>query len=546
MLPPQTREQTGKGADVSLKAIAVCTLILFASSVPAQARGSAPRITSGPTATRDGDAVKITFAVSAPTDVEVAILDGKGRIVRHLAAGRLSENAPEPFKRDSLAQEIIWDGKGDYGEAAEGAAVRVRLGMRIGTVKPTDTGFKLPVKIKATNKPAPQVDPGRMYDVVSEAYSGNLSIRPAGDPDTGAVYYRRNHWDTWYRGQPPDGVPVKVEGLRYVTGDIAFGSDGLIYPIHWGWVTRRLDRSWKPVPFPATGTHGIKTPPRNSRQLDAEGYGDSLGPDTPCLGLDGKLYRLACHPRTGYARLSVWGRDGRLERSGVFPFSRIRHGSVLRVDREGCLYVALNGLPEGTAVPAALEHGYNRHFSGTLVKLRVEGRWQTQGAPPDPEAGKVPRDAAGRAAGVVLDTWTTTWSGNPRWGYVYSGQRGRATMKPTKAFVSNVEWAVPGISWISPPGNCTCNGPWFDLDRFARLFVPDPARSRVHILDSGGNPIAELAGKAGDLRIAWPIRVAAAGDVFVLWDAINHRALAATLEYAATATCPLPPGRREQ
>ena len=504
--------------------------------------GGGARFARPPAVERDGENVRITFTAARPTDATVAIRDARGKIVRHLAAGVLGANAPAPFQKNALAQSLLWDGKDDCGRPVTGAHVRVRLGLKIGPVRPTATGFTLPPKLKPTNKPAPRIDARRMYTVLSEAYSDNWSIRLAGDPETGAICYRRNHWNEWYRGLP-GRQPVRITGLQYVTGDIAFGRDGLVYPIHWGWVTRRLDRSWKPAPFPATRTHGIKAPKRNSRRLDAEGYGDSLGPDTPCLGLDGKLYRLASHPETGYARLSVWGRDGRLERSGVFPFARIRHGSVIRVDRQGCLYVALNGLPEGAKVPPALEHGYYRHFSGTLVKLRVNGRWTKQGAPPDPGAGKLPRDPARRAAGVVLDTWTTTWSGNPRWGYVYAGQRGRPTMKPAKAFVPDVEWAVAGISWISPPGNCTCNGPWFDLDRFGRLFVPDPALSRVRLLDAQGNQIAELARKAGDLFIAWPIRVTAAGDVFAFWDAVNRRVLAVKLEYAATETCPLPTGR---
>jgi len=46
-----------------------------------------PALTSGPSAVRDGDKVKISFAASAPTDVEVAVLDAEGGVVRHLAAG---------------------------------------------------------------------------------------------------------------------------------------------------------------------------------------------------------------------------------------------------------------------------------------------------------------------------------------------------------------------------------------------------------------------------------------------------------------------------
>jgi len=489
-----------------------------------------------PKAVRSGEQVTVTFAVSAATDAEVAVLDAGGKVVRRLGAAALGAKKapPSPFQA-GLSQSIVWDGKDDLGRPVAGVAVRVRLGLRIGPAREVRTGFKLPSRIKPRNAPAKPIDAKRMFETLSEDYSGNWSLRPSGDPDTGAIYYRRNDWSKWTRDDPAGGRPAAVGGLKYVTGDIAFGTDGLIYPIHWGWITRRLDRAWKPAPPAPGGSHGIRAPPRNSPALDAEGFGDSLGPDTPCLGLDGKLYRFASHPKTGYARVHVWGRDGKLEKTGVFPFARIRHGSVIRVDREGRLYVALNGLPEETKASEKLPEHY-RPFLGTLVKLRLKGRWAKAGARPDPDAGKLPADAAKRASGLVLDTWTTTWSGNPRWGYVYSGQRGKPTIKPAKAFVHGVEWAAPGISWISPPGNCVCNGPWFDLDRFGRLFVPDPARSRVRILDGRGNPIAELAGKSGELFIARPIRVAAAGDRLGFWDAGNLRVLSAKIEYAASRT----------
>ncbi len=91
-----------------------------------------------PQAQKVGDRVKITFALSAPTDVEVAITDGEGKVIRHLAAGLLGRNAPEPLKKNSLSQELFWDGKDDLGRAAlpagasgeVGFKVRVRLGLR--------------------------------------------------------------------------------------------------------------------------------------------------------------------------------------------------------------------------------------------------------------------------------------------------------------------------------------------------------------------------------------------------------------------------------
>ncbi|KKK70451.1 hypothetical protein LCGC14_2923850, partial [marine sediment metagenome] len=85
--------------------------------------------TAGPKALRAGGQVKISFAVSAATDVEVAVLDAKGKVVRHLAAGLLGEHALAPLAKGTLKQELTWDGKDDLGKPATGAVrVRVRIG----------------------------------------------------------------------------------------------------------------------------------------------------------------------------------------------------------------------------------------------------------------------------------------------------------------------------------------------------------------------------------------------------------------------------------
>lgn len=85
-----------------------------------------------PLVAKDGDRVKISFTVSAPTDVEVAVVDASGKIVRHLAAGVLGGKnpPPEPLK-SGLAQELIWDGKDDFGKAPATSACKVRV--RAGT-----------------------------------------------------------------------------------------------------------------------------------------------------------------------------------------------------------------------------------------------------------------------------------------------------------------------------------------------------------------------------------------------------------------------------
>jgi DNA-binding beta-propeller fold protein YncE len=111
------------------KPIASLACVLLSASA---ALGAAPKFTRPPTAARVGDGVRITFAVSAPTDCEVAVLDAAGKVVRHLAAGMLgAKEAPPAPLRAGLSQSISWDGRDDHGRRAEGGPfeVRVRLGL---------------------------------------------------------------------------------------------------------------------------------------------------------------------------------------------------------------------------------------------------------------------------------------------------------------------------------------------------------------------------------------------------------------------------------
>ncbi len=108
--------------------------IIVALSVLCGTRAAAgePSFTALPQAQRDGERVRISFAVTAPTDVAVYIEDAAGKVVRHLAAGVLGETPPPPFKARSLAQTLEWDGKADYGKPAVGAPFRVRVGLGLG------------------------------------------------------------------------------------------------------------------------------------------------------------------------------------------------------------------------------------------------------------------------------------------------------------------------------------------------------------------------------------------------------------------------------
>ena len=111
-----------------LVAVAAGALLLGAAAAAGEFA-----FTAKPTATRAGDKVKISFAVSVPTDVAVYVEDAKGEVVRHLVAGVLGGTNPPPAPlKPGLAQEVEWDGKADYGKPAEGGPFKVRVGLGLG------------------------------------------------------------------------------------------------------------------------------------------------------------------------------------------------------------------------------------------------------------------------------------------------------------------------------------------------------------------------------------------------------------------------------
>jgi len=173
-------------------------LLFVIAAMVASAYAAEPdaRFATKPTASRVGDQVKITFAVSAPTDVEVAVLNARGEVVRHLAAGVLGGALPTPAPlKPGLSQTLVWDGKDDLGKAAAGSPfkIRVRAGM----------GVKF----------------GRMI---------------GGDPTTGTVDGMP------YRARV-NGLAVDDEGNLYVKMYSTVGSHG--NSGLWPWHVRKFDRS---------------------------------------------------------------------------------------------------------------------------------------------------------------------------------------------------------------------------------------------------------------------------------------------------------------
>jgi hypothetical protein len=91
---------------------------------------AAARLVDGPTVRREADLVRIAFAIDSPDDVLVQVVDAEGRAVRTLGCGVLGANAPEPFQKDALRQEIAWDGNDADGQPVPpGCRVHVSVGL---------------------------------------------------------------------------------------------------------------------------------------------------------------------------------------------------------------------------------------------------------------------------------------------------------------------------------------------------------------------------------------------------------------------------------
>jgi hypothetical protein len=90
------------------------------------------KFSTKPSASKAGGKVKVAFAVSGKTDVEVTVLDSAGKAVRHLAAGVLggAKAPPVPLKAGT-SQSLEWDMKDDFGKPAKGGPFKVRV--RAGT-----------------------------------------------------------------------------------------------------------------------------------------------------------------------------------------------------------------------------------------------------------------------------------------------------------------------------------------------------------------------------------------------------------------------------
>jgi len=172
--------------------------------------------TQGPRAEKAGGKTKISFEVSRATDVEVAVLDADGKVVRHLAAGVLGPKAPAPLQKGTLKQELVWDGKDDNGKPVVAVKVRVSLGMKPRLEKIIgDNPSKLGGVRGLTVGPA-----GELF--VFHVYG---AIHPSDGTGFCTVFSREGKYLRTIMPWPANTPDEKMKGLKRITLD-----DGRVVP----------------------------------------------------------------------------------------------------------------------------------------------------------------------------------------------------------------------------------------------------------------------------------------------------------------------------
>jgi DNA-binding beta-propeller fold protein YncE/HEAT repeat protein len=336
------------------------------------------------------------------------------------------------------------------------------------------------------------------------------------------VYGTTNNFGQYFRmnGLTGETEYFKTQMAPKANGvtEFSIAPDGTV-GVH---VTREIGRlgpRLRPMPFSATGSYVIRTPGEDCLK-SFYGRGCTVAPN-------GDVYWL--HERGGYGqpmRCSAMNVDGTLKKDSLIVFEDRSVGAI-RVDRQGNVYVLDHLKPLGKPtpdvfrgkVPTDPRDKFTAHY-GSIIKFKPTGgavREADKGIakPLDLKPGQMQFTVAGNKGNYVTDG--ALWS--------YYG-------------VSQIR------SWRNFQG-CKCWTPRFDLDDFARVFVPDQLRNRIVVLDTNGNELLTF-GRYGNvdelgksLVFADPRTVMVSRDAAYVGDMNNQCVVRVKLSYNVTAAVPV-------
>ncbi|MBA4389187.1 MAG: hypothetical protein C0404_14535 [Verrucomicrobia bacterium] len=204
-------------------------------SAPCTERENVFEFTEKPSVKNLGnDRYEISFAVKGNCDVTVGVIDGDGRVAKHIGSGVLGANAPAPFQKGSLKQAVYWNGKDDldnYIKEPGKMRIRVMLGLK-------------PEFDKLLGDGGPKNLPGYVWGIACDAKGAYVFYK--GQGSHGHVGIKKFDRDGNYTGTlvpPPASMPEeKLAGWSYVEyeqgkkalqgpdGHDSFARDGFILP----------------------------------------------------------------------------------------------------------------------------------------------------------------------------------------------------------------------------------------------------------------------------------------------------------------------------
>jgi hypothetical protein len=221
--------------------------------------------------------------------------------------------------------------------------------------------------------------------------------------------------------------------------------------------------------------------------------------------------------------VAVWDSAGRLKTANAV--GNMQNGHGVAMDAEGSIYAAMGG-----RVPQTQQHYWG------LVDRPLKGHF---------DHGSLLKFAGGRPFPRGRACYGTDV---PEAAVTLKGYRGKVQA------IAGAEWIFGGLM-CQRPDICTCHNLRYDMDYFARHWLPANQLYSIVVLDANANVIARLGryGNADDtaadqeagrdgLRFVWPRAVAVSDTALYVADSGSRRILKAALGYAAEETIPLPPG----
>jgi hypothetical protein len=366
----------------------------------------------------------------------------------------------------------------------------------------------------------PEGDMGSSGDLAS--FGGTLLTSGAS-----AWGFRGKKWASYdaltgkYKGYWPRGKSKRGPGGNH--GELVSGKDGRLYTQSLAGPVARFGPDGKPLRFSGLKGNVLRgLYQKHSRQtgLFADRWGTVYVPSGYMTPPKKKGRKPEHHlDRTS---IVVIGADGKVKNPKAVGIHQARVAGIA-VDRGGNICLGARAERKGQSLPAWI-------------------------------AGRLPKDASEQCR-TAYGQVATIFKFPPTGGAIKADPGGKWTTclhsKPQTATVEKALWAVR-VGLVPRKWGCYCETTRFDIDDYDRLFVPDPLRFSVLIVDGAGNEVVRVGGYGNmdnrgpksarptpPVAFAWPLSTRVCQEKLFVADLLNMRIMGVAFDYAAEETCAL-------